>query len=145
MFNDIYVTVFGNVVEDPNQRSTVGAPVKFRLASTPAYLGDDGIWRDSNTNYFDVVCWEKLGLHVLECVRRGDPVMVHGKLTIRDWESEKGRGRSVEIKAQHIGLDLKLRKAYSQRPVRSLPDGVVPEETQVTAVEAAEAVTEPAA
>jgi single-strand DNA-binding protein len=146
MSNETWVTVFGVVVaDDPSQRSAL-APVKFRMGSTPSWRGDDGLWRDGDPNYFDVACWEKLGQHVLECVRRGDPVMVYGKLSIRDWETEKGRGRSVEINAQHVGVDLKLRKAYSQRPVRTVP---ALEETQVTApeadVEAVATLAEPAA
>jgi single-strand DNA-binding protein len=147
VFNEIWVTVCGNVVEDPMQRDTVGAPVKFRLASTPAYL-QDGTWRDSSTSYFDVVCWERLGENVLECVRRGDPVVVHGKLQIRDWESENGRGRSAEIKAQHLGFDLKRRKAMvMERPIRS-PREETPVTTAVEAAqprEAAEALAAPAA
>lgn len=144
MLNEVWVTVSGNVVEDPMQRETVGAPVKFRLASTPAYLRD-GMWMDSDTNFFDVVCWERLGEHVKDCVRRGDPVLVHGRLTVRDWEGEKGRGRSVEINAKHVGFDLKRRKAMVERLPRRAALDEGREETQVTAVEAAEAVTEPAA
>ncbi len=127
MVNDIYVTVSGNAVDDPGKRETTGAPVKFRLASTPAFMRD-GAWMDGDTNFFDVVCWEKLGEHVLECVRRGDPVLVHGRLNIREWEGESGRGRTAEIRAQHVGFDLKRRKALVERPRRSAW-----EETQVTA------------
>jgi single-strand DNA-binding protein len=152
--NETWVTVFGNVVEDPHQRSNV-APVKFRLASTPAWQADDGAWRDGETNWFDVVCWRKLGQNVRECVRRGDPVIVNGKLSIREWENEKGqRGRSVEIDAASVGFDLRRRQAFSQRPARSVPDWAAPEppaaaspatETQVTAREAEETVAAPAA
>ena len=148
--NETWVTVYGNVVDDPMQRSTT-APVKFRLASTPAWVGDDGAWRDSETNYFDVCCWRKLGQHVRECVRRGDPVMVNGKLSIREWENDKGqRGRSVEIDATSVGFDLRRRTAYSQPPARRVPElGVSDlrpaEETQVTAREAEDALAEPAA
>ena len=148
--NETYVTVYGNVVDDPVQRSTM-APVRFRLASTPAYQADDGTWRDNDTNFFDVICWRKLGQHVRECVRRGDPVMVNGRLSIREWENEKGqRGKSVEIDATSVGFDLRRRIALSQRPARSVPelavsDLPVPDETQVTAREAEEAFAEPAA
>jgi single-strand DNA-binding protein len=124
--NDIWVTVSGNVVDDPSKRETAGAPVKFRLASTPAYMRD-GAWMDSDTNYFDVACWERLGEHILECVRRGDPVLVHGRLSIREWEGENGRGRTAEIRAQHVGFDLKRRKALVERLPRTGR-----EETQVT-------------
>lgn len=145
--NETYVTIFGNVVEDPYQRSEQ-APVKFRLASTPAYVADDGMWRDGVTNFFDVVCWRKLGVHVAECVRRGDPVIVHGRLSIREWEGEKGRNRSVEIDAASVGFDLKRRKAtVTERPIRTAR-----EETPVTSLpeprelsEAEEALAEPAA
>ena len=141
--NETWVTVFGNVVEDPIQRSNV-APVKFRLASTPAWQVEDGTWRDNDTNYFDVVCWRKLGQHVRECVRRGDPVLVNGKLSIREWENEKGqRGRSVEIDAVSVGFDLRRRQAFSQRPARSVPGLVPAGETPVTSAAQAAQVEEP--
>ena len=143
--NETWVTVYGNLVEDPNQRSSA-APVKFRLASTPAWVGEDGTWRDADTNFFDVVCWRRLGENVAACIRRGDPVLVNGKLSIREWENDKGqRGRSVEIEAVSVGFDLRRRQAFAQRPVRSVPDLPVAGETQVTALEAEATVTEPAA
>lgn len=150
MVNDIFVTISGNVVDDPTQRTTTGAPVKFRLASTPAYMRD-GAWMDSETNYFDVVCWERLGEHILECVRRGDPVLVHGRLSIREWEGENGRGRSAEIRAQHVGFDLKRRKALVERLPRTARDEtpvtpqVVAELSSADLAEAADTLAEPAA
>ncbi|GAA0619254.1 single-stranded DNA-binding protein [Sporichthya brevicatena] len=145
MSSQTWVTVCGVVAaDDPSQRSDT-APVKFRLASTSSWKGDDGIWRDGVTNYFDVVCWDKLGRHVLECVRRGDPVIVQGKLEIRDWETDRARGRTVQINAQHVGFDLKIRKAYLQQPPVRPAWAEEREETPVTALEGAQTQSEPAA
>ncbi len=146
MSNETWVTVFGVVAaDDPSQAAGENTPVKFRLASTVSRKGEDGLWRDGVTNYFDVVCWDKLGRHVLECVRRGDPVIVQGKLEIRDWETERARGRSVQINAKHVGFDLKIRKAYSQQPPVRSAWAAEPEETPVTALEGAQTRSEPAA
>ena len=45
------------------------------------------------TSWFSVTCWRTLADHVRDSVRKGDPVLVHGRLRTDVWEREDGRAR----------------------------------------------------
>jgi single-strand DNA-binding protein len=53
-----------------------------------------------------VNCWRRLGENVRACVAKGDPVVVRGKLSVREYEAEGVRRTSTEIEARSVGLDL---------------------------------------
>ena len=106
--NDITVTVIGTVGTDvrytPGEK---GARVNFRLASTARYFnrGTDS-WTEGPTTWLDVVCWRRLADHVESSIAKGDPVIVCGRLRVRQWQNEKGSGHAVEITAVTVGHDL---------------------------------------
>lgn len=105
--NENWVTICGRAVADPILRITATGPVtSFRLASSSSRLGDDGLWRDGPTSFYDISCWNKVGENVADSVHQGQPLIVHGRLTIREWENENGKGRSAEVKAAHVGHDM---------------------------------------
>ncbi|WP_295120964.1 single-stranded DNA-binding protein [uncultured Leifsonia sp.] len=80
----------------------VGAPVTtFRLVTRP-----DGVeGTDGRHNWYTVTATHRLALSAAACVARGDPVVVAGRLRVRDWEGEPV-GVTAEIEAQAIGHDL---------------------------------------
>lgn len=126
--DDTWVTISGNVVDTPERKSTAaGMVTKFRLASTATRLRD-GQWSDGPTSFYDVNCWNRIGENVAGSVSKGHPIVVHGKLTIREWVSESGRGRSAEISADHIGHDLKWGVSSFQRAGRRVPPVTAPED-----------------
>lgn len=116
--NETWVTICGNVVDEPRYRSTTGGMVaSFRVASTPSWTREGG-WSDGPTSFYDVNCWKRIADNVAECVVKGQPVMVHGKLSVREWVTETGRGRSVEVKADHVGHDLRFGTSVFKRVAR---------------------------
>jgi single-strand DNA-binding protein len=129
---DTYVTLHGNLVADPVQRSTAsGAPVVgFRLASSGRKFDrPSGEFRDGDTLYIGVSCWRSLGAHVLSSLRKGDSVIVLGRLLHRTYDDKQGNRRSVhECDAIAVGPDLARGAAELHRPNRSgLPDHAAPE------------------
>ncbi len=72
---------------------------------------------DGNTSYATVICWRKLATNVAVCLRKGDPVMVKGRLSVRaDYQDKEGRPRTaVEIEASSVGHDLTRGVATFQR------------------------------
>lgn len=117
--NETWVTICGNVVDEPRFRATAGGMVaSFRVASTPSWTRE-GDWNDGPTSFYDVNCWNRIAENVAECVDKGQPVVVHGKLSVRDWVSETGKGRSVEVKADHVGHDLRFGTAEFTRVARA--------------------------
>jgi single-strand DNA-binding protein len=105
-----FITVVGNLAAPPTLRSlTNGTPVaSFRIASTPRKLDKaSGEWGDGQTIWFGVAAWRALGEHCAESLKKGDKVVVSGRLVAHTWLDPEGKERSgLEIDAQSVGLDL---------------------------------------
>jgi len=119
MQNEAQVSLSGYVATQPVTRSVrSGATnVSMRVAWTPRKLDRvTGEWTDGNTSYVTVICWRKLGTNVAVCVRKGDPVVVKGKLSVRTYEDRQGAQRTtVEVDASAVGHDLNRGVASFQR------------------------------
>ncbi|MGN6792358.1 MAG: single-stranded DNA-binding protein [Streptosporangiaceae bacterium] len=91
--------------------------VTMRVAWTPRYVDrESGEWLDGNTSYATLNCWRKLATNAAVCLRKGDPVTVHGRVTVRDFQDKEGRPRTaVEIDAMSVGHDLSRGVATFQR------------------------------
>ncbi len=105
--NESYVTLQGWVGGDVDVR-TVGETqcASFRVGSTPRY-NKNGTWVDGQTSWFTVNCWRALGKNVTESIKRGDAVVVHGRVRVDVWERE-GQPNSVSwiVDATFVGHDL---------------------------------------
>lgn len=104
--NDIPITIVGNVCTDPNTNPTTNgvARTSFRVASNPRRL-KDGVWVDGDPTYVTVICFRTFAENVGASIRKGDPVIVTGRLRTREWTGER-QGISVEIDAVSVGFDL---------------------------------------
>jgi single-strand DNA-binding protein len=120
--NEIFVTVTGNVGSPPRSAVTKGGhPVSsFRLGSTPRrYDRAQGGWVDGPTSWFTVSCWRQLADHVTSCIGMGNPVVVHGKLRVREFTRGDGTpATSLEIEATSVGIDLNRGTAFFKRDDR---------------------------
>jgi single-strand DNA-binding protein len=117
--NDTYVTVCGNIVDQPRHLQTAGGSLaKFRLAAKPSSFRD-GIWVDGEASFYDVTCWRKVADHVAGSLAKGEPVLVHGRLMVREWVTENSSGKSVEITAEHVGHDLRFGTSTFRRAGRA--------------------------
>jgi single-strand DNA-binding protein len=110
MLNEAQVSLTGYVATQPLMRTvkTGATTVSMRVAWTPRRRDRvTGEWADGNTSYVTVNCWRKLASHVAICVRKGDPVTIQGRLTIRPYIDREERQRiAVEIEASSVGHDL---------------------------------------
>jgi single-strand DNA-binding protein len=127
--NETFVTVVGNLVDDPKLRTIeAGQDVAgFRIASTSRRFDRDSQrWVDSGQLFLGVSCWRDLAANAAASLRKGDPVIVSGKLSTRTYEKD-GQSRSVcELEALAIGPDLARGTAVFRRSPRSAeePAGV---------------------
>lgn len=106
--NETVMTVCGNLVADPEARSTKNLGrrfVTFRIASTPRRLVN-GQYVDGPTSFLNVVAFGRLGANALHSVKKGDSVVVQGRLRVTQWSSGERSGTSVEVDAYTIGHDL---------------------------------------
>jgi len=95
----------------------------MRVAWTPRWIDRaSGEWADGNTSFVTVLCWRRLAANLATCIRRGDPVLIKGRLSIRPYEDKDGNSRlAVEVDATSIGHDLSRGVAHFQRTRGELP------------------------
>jgi single-strand DNA-binding protein len=120
--SDTYVTLHGWVGSDVTYRNPNDVSVvNFRVASTPR-LKKGGEWMDGDTTWYSVTAWRHLAENIRDSVRKGDAVVVHGKLRTDLWEREDGQTTSsLRIEASLVGHDLTRGSSTflrSQRPAR---------------------------
>ena len=119
--SDTNVTIVGNVATEPHFK-IVGDGIprcSFRLASsTRRRDGEDGQWVDGPTSWYTVTAWRGLAENIVLSVFKGDPIVVTGRLQVREWSTEERSGTSVEIDAASIGHDLQRGLARFTRVTR---------------------------
>jgi single-strand DNA-binding protein len=147
------VTLQGWAGSDVELRETSsGAVANFRLACTPRYFRNNE-WHDGQTSWFTVTVWRGLARNVAESVRKGDPVVVQGRIRVDSWQpdGEQVPRTTWTVDAGFVGHDLNRGTSRFSRPVRvNAPDpeeSVEPMETveSVESVESVDSVEEPAA
>src|SRR5256714_15599488 len=91
---DTPVTVVGNVLTAPEWRRTsiTGAfVVTFKIASTSRRFDKErGQWVDGDTLRVRVACWRRLGENGSASGQPGDPRLVSGGPSGRDWPGGPG-------------------------------------------------------
>ena len=118
--NEIFVTVNGTVGTEvrvfEGERSR---RAKFRLATAERYFDrDKSECVERETIWMDVVCWKRLADHVVASVRKGQPVIVRGRLRVTRYESDNGPRQGLEVIATSVGHDLALGQATFTRQPR---------------------------
>jgi single-strand DNA-binding protein len=143
---DTYLTVQGNLTADPIGRTTAnGAAVaNLRIASNSRRFDRDaGAWRDGDPMYIGATCWRTLAVNVCASLRKGDSVVVSGKLLQRTYETREGDQRTVlEIDAVAVGPDLNRWPVDLRRPSRAADPEPVDAESEAAESEVAEDATE---
>jgi single-strand DNA-binding protein len=127
--NETSVTVVGNLVDDPRLRSTDAGVVvaSFRVASTSRrYDRESRRWVDSASLFLSVSCWRTLAGNAVASLRKGDPVVVTGRLSTRTWEKDGQVRSSCELEAVAVGPDLARGTAVFRRSPRAVAPGSPP-------------------
>ena len=144
--NEIKMTACGTVGTDPTVREVNGGDslvTSFRLASTPRIRDHQtNVWRDGSTSWLQVNCWRQLGVNVADSVSKGQKVVVHGRLMIREWTTEDGQYRTrAEIDADAVGFDLSYGRSTFEKVNWSQPRPVPGQRELDEMAEAAERAT----
>jgi single-strand DNA-binding protein len=80
---------------------------RFRVASTTRKFDKaQQAWVNGDTVFATAVCFRRMAEHVTGSLKRGDPVMVHGKMQMRSWRDENRSGHELEIIATAVGHNL---------------------------------------
>lgn len=132
--NDTFVTFNGWVGADVQHRTPKGTSVAtLRVGSTPR-LKRGGTWVDGETTWYTVTAWRSLADHVADSVKRGDAVIVHGRLRSQTWRPQTGpASTTLHVEATAIGHDLTRGRTRFTKAAR--PEQVEAEtESEVTAM-----------
>ena len=118
--SDLTVTLVGWVGTEPKHYT--GASVtpftSFRMANTRRYFDRAlNTWTDGRTEWFTVKVWRQAALNVAASLRKGDPVLVHGRLATEHWDGPDGPRTSLVLEALAIGPDLTYGRASFARTV----------------------------
>lgn len=103
------ITVRGFVASEIKSSTTPGgvSTASFRLGSTDRRFDRaSNTWVDGNTNWFTVQTFRHLAGHVGCSVKKGQRVIVVGRLKLRTWEHEGKFYHVAEIDADSVGHDL---------------------------------------
>ena len=95
-----------------------GSVTAFRLACTPRVRGKGGEYSDGNTTWIDVTCFRSLAAHVAASVRKGDPVIVIGKLRTSVWTKDGQTRERLGLEAETGGHDRSRGTAIFRKAVR---------------------------
>lgn len=121
--NDTMVTVVGNVATNVEYRETAGGGMaRFRFA-VPSRRWDrrDGTWTDGPTSFYTVFAWRSLAQNLAGSVSVGEPLVLHGRLKVREEETDGRRRTFVDIDAVAVGHDLNRGTSAFRRVVKSRP------------------------
>lgn len=122
--NETHVTVAGRLVADPERRETKDGHgfATFRIASTIRRRTAEGEFVDGPTSFYNVAAYRALGENSMQSLRKGDPVVVHGRQQVHSWQRGDGSwGNSVEVDATLIGHDLTFGRSSLTRSSNTGP------------------------
>lgn len=111
MFNEAQLSVVGFVASEPVYKK-VGAARIPRLTMRVGWTtrrrdAVSGEWVDANTSFVSVTCWRRLADNLATCLRKGDPVLLRGRLDVRPFTGKDGQRKiSVDVDANTLGHDL---------------------------------------
>ncbi|MCY1694616.1 single-stranded DNA-binding protein [Curtobacterium sp. SL109] len=103
------ITVCGIVATEPRHLVTeTGIAITSMRLASPSRRWDraNATWTNGPTNWFTVTAFRSLAANVHKSVKKGDRIIVTGRVRIRTWERDGRGGTSVEIDAEGIGQDL---------------------------------------
>ncbi|MEO7125002.1 MAG: single-stranded DNA-binding protein [Nakamurella sp.] len=110
MFDTATLTISGNVVADPRVSGHATDPerVTFRVVSNRRRRDPEtGEWKQVGEYGMNVVCWRKLARGVAQALRKGDPVLVQGRVSERKYVDESQQPHwMTELTAEFVGHDL---------------------------------------
>jgi len=103
------ITITGLVATEPRHIVTSeGLPItSFRLASTQRrYDRSAQKWIDGDTNWYTITTFRHLAANAASSLKKGERIIVTGRLRIREWNNGERSGLNVDVEADSLGHDL---------------------------------------
>ena len=116
------ILIEGNLVRDPELKSTPSGTsiCKFSIAVERWYKSGENM--EKEVSYFDVESWAKMGEYVSAKAKKGRGCRVVGRLKQERWDDAEGKHRSkVVIVAEHVELRSEFTKDGQNASCESEP------------------------
>ena len=101
------VTLMGNLTRDVEMRTTPSGQsvANFSLAVSRSWKGQDGQTQEQ-TSFINCIAWGKAGEIIAQYVKKGDALLVSGRLDQRSWDDkESGQKRStIEVNVEDFNF-----------------------------------------
>jgi single-strand DNA-binding protein len=114
------ISVTGVVASDPSVTTTGDglAITKFRLASNQSkYDKAKNEWIKLESNFYSVSAFRQLATNAVVSLKKGDRVIVSGRLRVKSWNNGQKSGINIEIDADALGHDLSWGTASFSRSI----------------------------
>jgi|SRR5665213_2044570 len=98
------VLLVGNLTKDPELRFVPSgqAVANLRLATNRKYKAGSGEWKEEVT-FVSVEVWGKSAEACGEYLKKGSPLLVEGRLKLKEWTAQDGQKRSLlEVVAERV-------------------------------------------
>ncbi len=97
------VTLVGNLTKDPEPKFTTSGQcvVNLRIATNRKYKTGGGEWKEEVT-YIGVEVWGKQAEACSEYLKKGSPVLIEGRLTLKEWEKDGQKRSQLEVTAERV-------------------------------------------
>jgi single-strand DNA-binding protein len=110
------VAIVGNITDDPELRYTQsGAALAGFTVAVSHRSKHNGEWQDVSDGFFRCTAWRSVAENAAKSLKKGQRVMVIGKLIQRSFETEGQKRTVVEIQVQHVGPDLQFATAQVEK------------------------------
>ncbi len=107
--NEILTTVVGNAVTDVTTKTLPSGRLvaTFRIANNPKKFDkNSNNFIDLDPNFLQVNCWTNLAENIALSIHKGQPLVVFGKLKVKQVNDGEKNSTFVEIDAISVGHDL---------------------------------------
>lgn len=117
------VMLSGRLTRDPEKRyASDGTQVtRFTLAFHRRFRSNAGEWSE-HTGYVTVMCYQRLAEVCAQYLRLGSPVLVEGRLQMREWTTTRGEKRQgLELRAESVHF-LERAPGGAEAPATAAPE-----------------------
>ena len=143
------LTITGRVSQPPKvcHSKTSGAPfgVVSVAVNNQRYDKEKEKWVDTDTTFYDLVCFGSLGANMVATLSVGDPVVAMGRFKVAAWEGAGYKSQTPTLNVEHIGPDLRFGHASYSKGHASYHLDQIDEEVDWSAVHGGSTPVEPAA
>lgn len=118
------ITLTGIVATDPRHVITNDglAITSFRLASAQRRFDKSAQkWIDTDTNWYSITAFRQLAINTSASLKRGERVVLSGRLKIREWDNGERKGTAIDVEADALGYDMTWGSSTFSRTVVTSP------------------------